>query len=893
MAIQVRCTCGQLLTASEAFAGRRAQCPACGRSLRLPEMDPVVATVVPEAEETPRTPINDYLDPPSTPIPPADTPSPWRRMLEAMLDPRSIQWMLTFGGGLLVLGLLVWLASWGIFENPVVLAVLLGAGTLALLGAGWWIVLKTRFRVAGQALTFLACVVAPLNLWFYHAQGLITLGDHLWIGGVVCCLLYVATVYVLRDPLFLYAVEVGVTLTVGLLWTELGWASDATALALALMSLALLSIHAERTFPAQAEVFDRRRFGLPLFWSGHVQLAGALLLLLAVQSLGWALQWGRSFDGQPWYVWHNGLLQHSVALAVGLWLVAAYAYLYSDLVVRRSGVYVYLAAFSFVLAEISLIGMHLSGEWLLAILALTGLAANLIQPLATRADDRLSRAFPPLALALSGLPIAVGIVMHLRATSDLTPAAWRLETGWPFVAAMVWVAVCHRISAFLCRKTSPHASASYFFGSAAAVLVAAAGALRMQGLKEWSDQAPWLMALPILYLLASRLWRGHSPERPLARVAHAATAIIVLAGIWSALETTAGNPILHPRQGQTANLLLGIVFSEAAVFYALAAALRRRGRAFYLAAAAACGALWQFMGYGAVAVPYEIALFAVLGVGFLVLARLLGVREATIYRPSGWQATVLEGRGLAAYQAGNAVVSIAILAAILYGLSQLAVKGADWPLMGALALTIVSALVAAMLACDAMWRRIHITGAVAVAAVAFLVLNLLSHLSLWRKLEIFCVLLGLGLLVFSSVGRFRETDDARGDLVSVGLWLGSLLVCLPLLLAICASQASGIDPTLYDQLALLVITIAMVVTGYSWQVKSTTILGGGTLVFYLLQMVVLLGWRHQPTIGVTLTILGAAVFGCGIVLSVYRQKLLELPEHIAKHEGLFRLLDWR
>ena len=94
------------------------------------------------------------------------------------------------------------------------LAVAMGLGTLAILGAGWWVVLKTRFRIAGQALTFLGCVVTPLNLWFYDYQTLVTVNGNLWLGGVICCLLYVATVYVLRDPLFLYAVEAGVTLTV-------------------------------------------------------------------------------------------------------------------------------------------------------------------------------------------------------------------------------------------------------------------------------------------------------------------------------------------------------------------------------------------------------------------------------------------------------------------------------------------------------------------------------------------------------------------------------------------------------------------------------------------------------------------------------------------------------
>ena len=171
-----------------------------------------------------------------------------RRMFDALLDPQSIQWMLTIGGGVFVLGLLIWLVSWGIFQNPVILATALGIGTLAILCAGWWVALMTRFRIAGQALTFLACVVAPLNLWFYHAQDLVTLDNHLWLGGLVCCSLYVATVFVLRDPIFMYAVEAGVTLTAVLFLSELGFATDVGCLASVLMALGLISIHAERGF---------------------------------------------------------------------------------------------------------------------------------------------------------------------------------------------------------------------------------------------------------------------------------------------------------------------------------------------------------------------------------------------------------------------------------------------------------------------------------------------------------------------------------------------------------------------------------------------------------------------------------------------------------------------
>ena len=213
MAIFVRCwACGHLLKTSADFAGRLGECPFCGRQVDIPNA-PGGATASPSSpaqnpgessQAAESTNIENFLDPPSgkqsTAAATVATKNViWRRMFEALLDPRSIQWMLMIGGGLCVLGIIVWLVSKGVFENPLVLAIALGVGTLAILGAGWFVALRTRFRIAGQALTFLGCVVAPLNLWFYHAQNLVTVDGHLWVGGVVCCLLYAATVVVLRD----------------------------------------------------------------------------------------------------------------------------------------------------------------------------------------------------------------------------------------------------------------------------------------------------------------------------------------------------------------------------------------------------------------------------------------------------------------------------------------------------------------------------------------------------------------------------------------------------------------------------------------------------------------------------------------------------------------------
>ena len=78
------------------------------------------------------------------------------------------------------------------------------------------------------------------------------------------------------------------------------------------------------------------------------------------------------------------------------------------------------------------------------------------------------------------------------------------------------------------------------------------------------------MALPITYLVAGRLWRGHSPERPLTWVAQAATVVILIGVLAASIEVGGIETALSPRTGEPANLLYGLVFVEVAAFYALA-----------------------------------------------------------------------------------------------------------------------------------------------------------------------------------------------------------------------------------------------------------------------------------------------------------------------------------
>ena len=127
-----------------------------------------------------------------------------KALIEQVLSPYAMQWMMICGGGVLILGFVIWLWSVGIFENPIVVASLVGAATIGTLAAGVAMVRLTRYQLAGRGVAMLGSIALPLNLWLYDAQGLVTLADggHLWIPAALCCLIYAGVARGLKDSTF-------------------------------------------------------------------------------------------------------------------------------------------------------------------------------------------------------------------------------------------------------------------------------------------------------------------------------------------------------------------------------------------------------------------------------------------------------------------------------------------------------------------------------------------------------------------------------------------------------------------------------------------------------------------------------------------------------------------
>ena len=170
----------------------------------------------------------------------------------------------------------------------------------------------------------------------------------------------------------------------------------------------------------------------------------------------------------------------------------------------------------------------------------------------------LQRAGVPLGLALSTLPVLLGIVLHLRATY----VGWPLPdgspytVGWLYVGAMLITAIACRIGAHLYRHTIPWLSATYIFGTAAATLVGVAGLLSVCGINTWDKLGPVLMVIPILYAIAARLYRGRPLENPLAWAGQAATAVMLVAVLAASAHLTP-QQVFEPTVGEQSEPLAG------------------------------------------------------------------------------------------------------------------------------------------------------------------------------------------------------------------------------------------------------------------------------------------------------------------------------------------------
>lgn len=861
MPVVVRCQCGQKVY----VAGTVARCASCGR--RVGESPDGLG-------EEPAEEIREFATEPRAVSDHRDDRSAGRRMLEALLDPRAIRWLLTLGGSLAVIGLIVWAYSKGIFDDRWTQAGVFGVGTLAMFLAGGWLTLRTRYQTAGVALAFLGAVVAPLNLWFYHAQELLTVDDHLWVAGVVCCAIYGATILVLRRPVFLYAFQIGVTLTVLLLLGDLGEVG-ATGLCVTMAVLGAFAVHLERAFPPAGD-FDRRVYGPPLLWTGVGQFVAGLVVLAAVQ----AFAWSHLPAGTVSWLLDPGRLSIAPWTATALWVAGAYVALYLAMVPRFAGGWTFLAAAGCLLmAETTvLIGADASAEAAVVALALTGATACVAASRIPREGMVPVRAAVASSVGLSALPVFFGYLLLARgAMQSFRVFGWDRPIDGTYALAMTLVSACLAASAVSLRGHR-RANAVLRFLTAGGVLLAAAGTAHLFVGAPWSVKAAVLTLIPLAYLIEGTLRKDETD----VAIAHTAFGLFGVSMFLAVCHQGLG--LFIPEQGKIATLGLAIVAAEFTAFLLMTAA-RCEGRGkrdssavlSVLAAGGVAMAAWQGLAYVGRFENWHVA-------------TLLGAGLSLISVP---RVRTLAASGRALFACGATLLLATAAATDLRGFALMATDHLVWRHLGEVSLVVLASVVAAAIAAGSGWRRGFLTVAGVSTGIAVLLLASLAELSGWQRMEVLSVVAGVLLLVAGHVTRFREPVERESDLVDFSLWVGGALATVLLAGTAFYHRFVELPRSLPDEVALVTIGLLMLATGVAFRFKATTLYGGGALGGYLILLIVSLLRRPEVTMGAYLAVSGAALFLLGLGLSIYRDRLLALPERIAKREGPFRILDWR
>jgi hypothetical protein len=712
------------------------------------------------------------------------------------------------------------------------------------------------------------------------------LENNLWIAALGCCIVYTASALLLRDSLFVFILVGGVTLTGLLILAQMNRFGEILAPVTFLIVLALICLHLERAFPPIDSPFSRERFGMAFYWSSQILFASALLLLLAAQMVGW-LHHQIFRNQQPFDVVNADYLPWTL----GIVLAGTYAYIYSDLVVRKIGVYLYLAAITLLWAELHLLAIldpeHNKEALVIITLALTAVLVNFFQT-TFRESHAVLRSLPPLGLLLSLLPVMFAVLLHLRATNIIFERFWHFEISWLYVLAMAVTALSCRASAYLYRHTWREFSILYFFATAAATLLFAAGFAWMIGVKAWEREAPLVMIVPVLYLVAAHLYREHTPAKPLIWCAHGAVGVMLLVSLWTALEVTPQLDIVGAAHGRDLNLFLALFFLEVSFFYVLATFVMPNYVTMYFAAAMFGAAIWQLMRFLQTPDEFYVVAFALAGIGLLALYR-FGVFEQM-------EMPHLE-RGI--FQSANALTTLGYASGTLLALARLLLREeGEWRqtiqiTLGVVILLTIISLASIWLVQHQAWRRVHVVFSIINALLVVLMFHKLSTLSPWQRLEIFSIVIGLVLLGLGYYGWYRETERTN-DLVSVAFFLGTIAVLMPLLIA------SGIHlfarmPFGLDELGLIAGSVALFASGIVCRLKAPTIISSLTMVVYILLVFIYMHRFLKETliIGIYLTLGGVLLFGTGLFLSVYRDRLLALPGKIRRREGIWGIFGWR
>ena len=803
-----------------------------------------------------------------------------RSVVEQLLSPQSLQWMMACGSGLLMLGFVIWLWTVGIFENPLVIAGCSGAATLAVLAGGISMVRMTRYQLAGKWLTLLGALALPLNLWLYDAQGLVTLaeGGHLWIPAAICCFLYAGIARVLRDATFVYTLVAGIVMT-GLLFLAdhtVGRFFELLPPATFLLSIGWISVFAERFFVDNDGDFSRKKFGMAFQRSGMLVITAGLLLLFGGY---FAAIFSFLLDGLiPSPIINQG----QKVWALGLILTSAIGFGIQGLVQKYHNYHV--AGFALLVAAIPMtlnifavpITFTSVATFAAAITITFNATVALIQ---ARTISEASIVSP--ASMMTGSKVIVGLLSALSLTQIAThllgfaelqiaaPATWWTALQILLTTIASWSLAWNCNQAAI-NEGREDAQSRFFFivGGAMLVLSVWTGGW-MQQLLSAQVFAFVAIAVPAAMSIAGRFLQDKRTKMT-ARIAGSAM-------ITSHLVLLGASELLHLTAMPGSQVLWIVSLAIAAIIYWLGSlddAISIDRFLSYASAAAATALVADLLGlntgYGLVLAPMLV------GTAIKIVDSVWLKKERTI---------------------GNLFVIGSGVASVLLAMSRWLEGSADGPLLFVMGAMLACTTLVSFLTKDDYWRTAFRALIVAIIGSSVCVFDGFLNMNGWHRAELCSMLVGVALLVMGHVAWSREKEGEEDDVATASLIMGGLLFAVPMVVGLVLYRTGASPDTqwrLFHEVGAIVGSLALLGSGLLCRLRITTVTGASILAAYVVSLATLIRWPSQlQNVSVVMMIGGGLFFGTALLMSIYRDRLVSLPRKVRDGEGLFKVLKWR
>ena len=621
--------------------------------------------------------------------------------------------------------------------------------------------------------------------------------------------------------------------------------------------------------------------------SGMAVLSAGLVLLAGAQLTG-VLGGFMTLPDLPRLATDHG---HKM-WAFGILLTSTVGFTIEHLTRRSDGRYGIAAVGLGLWSGVSLLdalGVHPTLSHLMILAAVVTTAVNVIRILQLRRRDSATADIPNAMIRMSNACVPMSVVLVVIAGVHFlgqfvvgSGSVLFSPTGWTLAAQLVTTTAATWTSAVALRRDPQQTETKQqlvdvmsFFGAVVVTLAAWTVCLQLQ----LSTVIPLTVATliaPIISATATLITHNSSTQRSLRMVAGVSLACALgLTVVFSVFGLFAVAP---------SHLTLAMISVVAAAVCFLCAASRGDAVNSVTGFIAVSCAVWQAGSAMGLDTNYALALAPT-----LTGLALAGVRMISLKAIRDEGAFVPE-------DAQNTLVILGNLAGWLLAMNRTLVGEETIGLLVMLIAQLAGTVTAGLAARATEWRYAFRVAAGALMLAVVLVTNGLTTLTMLNRLELLSLAAGTTLLALGTVAWYRETDRADG-MATAGFSIGSLLTVIPLSIGLVVHRLSGtgfVGWGMFHEISVIVFGLLLLALGLLGRIRSTTIGGSTLLIVFIGSLVTLIRLPNVlQSVSMMMMIGGATFFGTAVLLSIYRDHLLELPGKIRDGHGIFQVLKWR